>query len=183
MDDNPNVSQMRSSDSTLSPVRSLTRIIALEWPPARLEWIWNMIQTQDYAFDDLSKGNAQVFLGPLFNDMNEWYEIGDDGIVMINGIVPKCQAFIHFALWGDIDIRELFPLQRELFNDLFQRHELNRLTAFIPAFNKQAIRFATLTGFKYEGELRKVFLKHGTYHNTHFYGLLRSEFYLREVKH
>jgi len=158
----------------------LTRIIATEWAPARLEWLWKMIQTQDYAFDDLAKGDAQAFLGPVFNDMNEWYEIGDDGIVMINGIVPKCTAFVHFAMWGDIEIRELFPLQHELFHSLFQRYALNRLTAFIPAFNKQAIRFAQLSGFRYEGELRKAFLKHGVYHNTQFYGILREEFYRRE---
>lgn len=184
MDDETDVSKVQRSGSEPNPVRTLTRIIPSEWPPARLEWLWKKIQTQEYAFDDLSKGNAQMFLGPLFNDtMNEWYEIGDDGIVMVNGITPKCSAFVHFAIWEDLSPRELFPLQRQLFDELFQRFDLQRLSAFIPAFNKQAIRLAVLSGFKYEGELRKAFLKNGVYHNTHFYGMLREEFYRREVRH
>lgn len=173
---------MRRSNSTPGVVRTLTRIVATEWSPERLEWLWNKIKTQDYAFDDVSEGNAQVFIGPIFNDMNEWYEVGDAGLYMVNGIIPKCSAFVHFAMWEDIPPRELFPMQSGLFDSLFKRYELNRLTAFIPAFNKQAIRFTMLSGFKYEGELRKAFLKHGTYHNTHFYGLLRDEFYKREAR-
>src|SRR5258706_4218900 len=98
MDDNTNVSQVRPGDGASRPVRALTRIVATEWSPQRLEWLWKMIQTQDYAFDDLAKGDAQAFLDPVFNDMNEWYEIGDDGIAMINWIDPKCTAFDHFAV-------------------------------------------------------------------------------------
>src|SRR6266478_883717 len=76
----------------------------------------------------------------------------------------------------DVEPRELFPLQHLLFNDLFTRYELNRLTAYIPAFNKQAIRMATIIGFRFEGELRRAFLSHGKYHNLQLYGLLQSEF-------
>jgi hypothetical protein len=140
------------------------------------------LMTQDYAFDDLAKNNPQVFLGQLFDPMSEWYECGDDGLASFNGIIPRLSAFFHFVIWGDLGVRELFPLQRALFDDMFKRHQLNRLTAFIPAFNKQAIRMATISGFRYEGEMRKAFLKHGVYHNVHFYGLLREEFYKREVR-
>ena len=100
----------------------------------------------------------------------------------MSSIIPGLSAIFHYAVWDDIASRELFPLQHELFDDMFQRFNLNRITGYIPAFNKQAIRMATIAGFRYEGEMRKAFLKNGVYHNLQIHGLLRSEFYAREVR-
>lgn len=183
MDDNTNVSQERHGDNAVRSVCALKLIRPSEWPPERLEWLWKKLSSQEYAFDDPAKGNPQAFLGQLFEPTSAWFEIGDVGIVSCTGIVPKVSCFIHFAMWEDVDLKEFFPIQKELFGELFTKFELNRLTAFIPSFNKQGIRMATITGFKYEGEMRKAFLKNGTYHNVQLYGLLKDEFYKREVKH
>lgn len=184
MDNNTNVPEVRRGDGSDRPVRNLTRIDPQTWPKDRLLWIWNQLLTQDYAFDDLALAvGPAAFLGQLLSHMSEWYEIGDEGLAAATGIIPHCNAIIHFAVWGDIETRELFNLQKAFCDDLFVRYEFNRLTAYIPAFNKQAIRMATIAGFRYEGELRKSFLKNGTFHNTHIYGILRDEFYKREIKH
>ncbi|SRR6266478_1189700 len=177
MDNEGNVSQSGPGNGASSPVRALTRINPHKWSEERLLYLWNQLKTQDYAFDDPARevGHA-AFLTQLFAAGSEWYEIGDDGLAGVNGIIPKCNAVVHFVVWGDVEPRELFPLQHLLFNDLFTRYELNRLTAYIPAFNKQAIRMATIIGFRFEGELRRAFLSHGKYHNLQLYGLLQSEF-------
>jgi hypothetical protein len=183
MDNNPNVSQSGHGVDEHSSVRTLTKIIPSEWPPKRLQWLWNQLVTVDYALDDFARViGPQAFLGQLFDPKSEWYEIGDNGVVAITGIIPQCNALVHFATWGDIDVRELFPLQKQLFNDLFTTFELHRLSAYIPAFNKEAIRMATLVGFRYEGEIRQVFLRNKIFHNLQLYGMLRSEFYRREVR-
>jgi hypothetical protein len=184
MDGNSNVPEVQHSSDEPGIVRSLTKIIPTVWEPVRLQWIWEKLLTLDYALDDFARAlGPQAFLGQLFDLNSEWYEIGDDGIVAITGIIPQCNALIHFAVWGDLDVRELFPLQHQLFEDLFKTFKLNRLSAYIPAFNKQAVRMATMVGFRYEGEIRKVFLRNGTYHNMLLYGILRSEFERKEVRH
>lgn len=178
MDDNTTLSEMQRSIDEHIALRALTRIVPDKWSPQRLQWLWECLMTQDYAYDDLAKGNPQAFLGPLFAGMGEWYEIGNSGLILVNGIVPKCNADIHYVVWDvELSVKDILALARTVMDDLFIRLELNHLTAFIPAFNKQAIRLATLNGFKYEGELRKVFLKNGKYHNVQIHGILREEFY------
>ena len=176
---------MQSGERESHVVRSLTRIDPNAWPAERLEWLWHKLLTQDYAYDDLAEAlGPKAFLTQLFQFNSEWYELEDDGLAVISGILPKCNAIVHFVVWGEVEMQELFPIQRWLFDDQFTRWQLNRITGYIPSFNRQAIRLATLTGMKYEGELRQAFLKHGTYHNLQIYGILRSEFYRRnEVKH
>lgn len=184
MDNNANVPEVQPSNGASSSVRALTKIDPNTWSSDRLKWLWERLMTQDYAFDDfaVALGPRYAFLEPLFDQKSEWYEIGDDGIAVVSSILPKCNALVHFAVWGDVEPRELFQLQHLLFASVFDRWQLNRLTAYIPTFNKQAVRMATLAGFKFEGEIRKTFLKHGRYYNLQIYGILKSEFYARGVR-
>jgi hypothetical protein len=184
MDEQSYVPQVRSGDSTPGPIRTLTRIVPQTWPEDRLQWIWNRLQTLDYIFDDVSSLlGHHAFLVPLFAKDSEWYEIGDSGLACVTNIVPRVNATFHYAVWDDVDPKVLFTLQRGLFDDLFTRWLLNRITGYIPAINRQAVRMATLAGFRYEGELRKAFLKNEVYHNLFIYGLLKDEFYKRERSH
>jgi hypothetical protein len=184
MDNEGHVSQSGSGDSTSGIVRTLNKIDPQTWDPERLKWLWKQLQTLEYTFDDISELlGHQAFLVPLFAKDSEWYEIGNSGIACMMAIVPRVNATFHYAVWDDIDPRTLFALQRQLFEDTFTRWQLNRITGYIPSINKEAVRMATLAGFKYEGELRKAFLKHGTYHNLFIYGLLRDEFNKRERSH
>jgi len=183
MDEHTDVSEVRPGEREPSSIRALTRIDTQTWPAARVEWLWHKLLTQEYAFDDLAmKIGPNAFLSQLFLANSEWYEIGDVGLVAVTGIIPTCNALVHYVVWDEIEPRELLQLQHQLFADLFERYQLNRLTAYIPVFNKPAIRMATLSGFKFEGEIRKVFLKNGVYHNIHIYGMLREEFQKREMR-
>jgi RimJ/RimL family protein N-acetyltransferase len=183
MDNNTDVPEVQRSEPELRPLRAL-RIEPKAWNPARLEWLWKCLQTQDYAFDDFAqKLGPEAFISPLFNPASVWYELGNVGIAAFTGIQRDSNAMFHFALWDEVDPRELFMLLRELFGEMYKVYNLRRVTAMIPAFNKQAIRAATINGFKYEGEMRKAFLKRGTWHNVQIYGLLKEEFTKREVLH
>lgn len=182
MDNDTDVSEVQHGERKPGTICALTRIIPAEWPGERLEWIWKQILTQDYAFDDFAKANPQVFLGKLFDPNTEAYEIGDVGFVMLESIIPQVNAVIHFVMWEDIEIRDLISIQRELFKQTFEYFHLNRLTAFIPGFNKKALRYAHLGGFKYEGEMRQIYLKHGKFHNLQIFGLLHEEWVRREGK-
>jgi hypothetical protein len=183
MDNESHVPEVRRGDGTPSPVRTLRRIDPKNDNPDRLLWLWNQIRSQEYAFDDTTKDNHHIFLEQLFMPNTEAYEFGDAGFLFITGIMPPVSALIHFVAWEDIEPREILEVKRVMLNHLFTDYGLMRVTAVIPAFNKQAIRMATITGFRYEGEMRKAFLNQGVYHNLHIYGLLKSEFYTREVKH
>lgn len=155
---------------------------AKKWGEAgRPDFLWQRMSTQDYIFDDLTRGNQNYFLQSLFDPGSEHFELGDDGIATANFIVPKVNANIHFAVWGAVPVQTVMAAGKELLAYLFHKYELNRITAICPVSNKNAIRFATLLRFKYEGELRKAFLSYGTYYNTALYGLLREEFVRSEV--
>ena len=183
MDQQSHVSKMRPSNNQPGTIRSLTKIDPATWSGERLAFLWEHLKTQEYAFDDVSiLLGHNAFLIPLFNRDSEWYEIGDSGIAAMVGIIPKVNANFHYAVWDDISPRELFTLQRQLFDDTFTRWQLNRITAYIPSINKEAVRMATIAGLKYEGEFRKAFLKNGIYCNMFIYGILHSEFYAREVR-
>jgi hypothetical protein len=182
MDENNNAVEMRRGDGAPSPIRALKRIDPNTWDPQRLLWLWNRVQSQDYAFDDTTKGNHEIFLSQIFSPNTEAYEYGDVGFLLITGITPLVSALIHFVSWEDIEPAEILAVKREMLTHLFNDYKLARVTGVIPSFNKQAIRLATITGFRYEGELRKAFLRNGTYYNLQLYGILREEFMRREVQ-
>ena len=183
MDGNNNVLESGHGVDERGVVRALKRIVPDKWDVQRLQWLYRCMMTRDYAFDDVAAAvGPDAFLSQLFAANCEWYEIGDVGLICVSAIVPNCNAIVHYVEWGEIEPRELIELQYQLFDDLFTRLKLNRITAYIPAFNKQAIRMATLTGFKFEGDMRKIYLKNGIYHNLQIYGLLKEEFYERKVR-
>ena len=165
-----------------SPALSLLKKIPLtkEYAP-RIEWLWDHLKTQDYWFDDMMRGSSQAWLNRLTSPNSEHFEFGDDGYVMVDSIVPSINANIHFAVWGKPQPLAILAAGRELFEYLFTTYKLNRLTAMCPVNNQAAIRMAVMLRFRFEGELRRIFLFHGKYYNVSIYGLLRDEFHKREV--
>lgn len=147
----------------------------------RVEFIWNHLKEEDYYFDDFHRNNEGLWLHELMQPNSEHYEFGDDGYCRAENIVPKLNANVHFAVWGKRPVSEVLAAGRELITHLFKEYNLIRVSAFCPVTNKQAVRFATLLRFRYEGEFRSSFLYHGEYIDMPFYGLLRKEWFRREV--
>lgn len=154
-----------------------TPIDIADYPKERFQRLWDNLSTQDYAFDDASRGDWQIFIAQFLLPNNLFFEIGDlQGLVMAASIVQQVNANLHFSVWGDVKVTELNRAAKQLAAWLFDTYGLRRLTAFIPQSNDKAKRMAVLLGMKYEGNLREGFLTHGKYEDILFYGLLQSEF-------
>jgi len=180
MDNNTAVSEVQRVSSQRGDLRLLRRVNHLDASDAnkrRIEWLWKQLQTQDYWFDDFTRGKPELFIATLFAPDTEHYEVGDDGYACVTQIRPECEAYVHFAVWNvQRDISLTLAAARELLDHLFATYQLNRITATMPVFNQKAIKFATLLGFKYEGDVRKVVRKNGVFYNLCVYGLLRDEY-------
>jgi hypothetical protein len=148
----------------------------------QIQKLWDAFRTQDYVFDDTTRDRSEVFLAQLFAPFSEHFILGDHvGYLSAYAITRFVNAYIHVTIWGKITSHEIIESGNELLSYLFTEYDLNRVTAMIPVINKSGLRLATLFKFKYEGDLRKMFLSYGEYHNVSMYGLLRSEF--TGVKH
>lgn len=158
----------------------LCRIVPSTWPPERLQWLWEQTLKEDYASDDVGASTPEFFISNLFQANTRHYEYGDDAYIAILNIIAGVNADIHFAVWGDVPLREVVACHTQLTEEMFNEMGVNRLSAYIPAFNKKMTRFANVLGYKYEGEIRQIFLKNGTYHNLFVYGLLKSEWLRRK---
>ena len=178
MDVDTNISTMQHSERERATLR---RIDPTKWAPERLQWLWSQTLREDYACDDIGAATPEIFISNLFMGNTRHYEYGDDAYIAILNIIPRTNADMHFAVWGDVPIGEVIACHATLAGEMFNEAEVNRLTAYIPAFNKKMVRFATVLGYKYEGEIRQIFLKNGIYYNMFVYGLLKSEWLRRKV--
>lgn len=145
-----------------------------------MQWLWEQVVKEDYACDDIGAATPELFISNLFLGNSRHYEYGDDAYIALLNIIQRVNADIHFAVWGDVSIPTIVECHNVLAEEMFGELEVNRLTAYVPAFNKKMVRFCTLLGYKYEGEVREIFLKNGTYHNLLVYGLLRRDYERRK---
>lgn len=136
---------------------------------------------EDYATDDLGAATPELFISNLFLPSTEHWEFGDDGYFALLNILFKINADIHFAVWGDVAVPAIMDCLSFLAERVFETYEVNRITAYVPAFNKKVLRLATILGYRYEGEIREIFLKHGTYYNLFVYGLLKKDYTRRKA--
>jgi hypothetical protein len=136
---------------------------------------------EDYASDDFGAVTPELFISNLFLGNSEHFELGDEGYAAVLNIVNYVNADIHFAIWGDTSVSDLREAHQLLADRMYNVYNVNRITAYIPAFNKKMVRLAVILGYRYEGELRKIFLKHGEYYDLTIYGLLKEEYLRRKV--
>ncbi len=161
----------------------LKKIVPAEWPKERMQWLWDNIRTQSYAFDDSTKDRADIWLQQVFAPNNECFEFEDSGYAAALMIRPSLDAQVHFVVWDrSASEFKINSCGRELTAYLFNKFGLNRLTAIIPDYNKRAIRLAVVNGYRYEGALRQYIISEGKFHDAIIYGLLRSEWKRREEK-
>lgn len=183
MDNDGNKSEVERSDRSVDDLHTLKRIDLKTYTKEEVELLWSRLKTQDYAFDDITRGRGDIFVVSMAAPQAIHFTFGEDGYVSVHNITPRVNANVRLITWNKIPIARVVEMGRELVKYLFDEYELNRVSAFIPTFNEQAIRVVTLLGFKYEGEVRGIFLTGGKYYSTLVYGLLRSEHFKKEVTH
>jgi len=182
MDNDANVPESQRGNGDANDFRHLTRINPLNYPKERVVWLWEKLHEHPWSFNDNTRERGDIFATSLFMPNSEHYELLDEkGYVAVTNIEYKVNAVIHWQAWGQIEVRKVLAAAHELIPHLFETYALNRITAVVPIYNKQAVRFNTLLGFKYEGTLRQAVLMNGKYSDVSLYGLLRRDFYRREV--
>jgi hypothetical protein len=168
------VSAIETSVEQIHPL--LHYIDRTKYSAERVQSLWDHLQTQDYAFDDTTRGDSTAFLSQFLMPNNLLFEVGEmEGFVSAVGVTPRVQALLHFSIWGKLKITDVLMAGKALNEFLFNEFQLNRLSAFIPNQNINARRLALLLGFKEEGNLRKAWLSHDNYQDIIIFGLLRSE--------
>lgn len=142
----------------------------------RINWLWDKVRDQGYAFDDSVKGNSQAFLAALFNPASaHWFN--ESGMVSLVNIQSGLNADVHFMCWDpQYSKREMFLDARQLFEEAFEEFNLVRVTATVPHFNQGSAKLCLLLGMKYEGAMRSCFRHEGKLYDLLIYGLLKEEF-------
>ena len=154
----------------------LTPINPEHYSPLKMQTLWENVQKCDYVFDDFCRNDATIFACSLADPDSLHFEIDTRGYCVIRNVTRSDNAYIHYCIWDrEMPFKEVLLAGRELIDFLFKRLKVARCTATIPVYNTQAIKFAKLLGFKFEGELRNAILYHEKHYNVDLYGLLRTE--------
>jgi RimJ/RimL family protein N-acetyltransferase len=171
-----NTEVQRSNDSN-SNLRLLIPIDANTASGEYMNWLWQRIATQDYAFDDYSRGNPQMFINGLLDYNSIHWAIEESGYIVARNVRKGGSCDLHFVIW---DRQYPFPKAiqagKEALDHLFNISGVERVTGPVPTHNHQAKRFATLLRFKYEGSMRRAELYKGIYYDVDIFGILKSEF-------
>ncbi|MCR5175254.1 MAG: GNAT family N-acetyltransferase, partial [Anaerovibrio sp.] len=117
------------------------------------------------------------------DDENSFYWIIEyDGmpIGLINLVNwDRRNNLIHTGLYIAVNEKRSMTLLMDLMSNLndyvFYKLGVNKVTKEIMDINKNLILINDRFGFKEEGVMRQVVLKHGEYHDLHIFGMLRSE--------
>jgi len=131
----------------------------------------------DYSFDDFTRGKVEYFLHKFADENNEFYEMGDSGLVILSNITEHGGSNIHYLVWDrGLNLLEKKGPALDAFDYLFFQRKVHHVVGVIPSNNQLAIRFATSVGMKFEGEIREDVLYKGKYYNSHIYGILEQEY-------
>jgi RimJ/RimL family protein N-acetyltransferase len=178
MDGNNDKPEVVDSERIVTSLRVLKRLDPAKESPEELHKLYQQLMADPMNADDYGLNNVQLWIHRMFEPNAEHY-VGGNMFVGVLNIIPRINADVHYAALGPLEYGSIRELIGPLFEHLFDTYELNRLTAYIPAPNKEAQRVATLAGFKYEGEMRGMFLRDGVYHNLQIHGLTKADFALR----
>lgn len=161
--------------STINSFKYLTPITK-ETPPEELKALWESLKDEDYAFDDHTRGNPEVFIRNLYTPGTAHFKMDEAGYLVVSDIRAGINAAIHYAVWKkDYPMRSIINAGKEIIDWLFDELKVNRVTSAIPSFNKSTTRLVTILGFRYEGAIRSSFLSHEKFYDVLIYGLLKSE--------
>lgn len=134
----------------------------------------------DSLFSDYTRGSLEAFTSLFMDTRGVWAEIvrvTDDspiGVGYLTDVIVHFDADAHFALWDGIaQGRE--PIFIELMRWAFDRYDLHRMTAEIPAHMLGTIRMTKRLGFTEEGTRRDANLHKGGWVDAKIFGILKEE--------
>lgn len=158
-------------------VTELTPIDVDAYTREQAEKLWAKVKDQELAFDDYTRGRGDIFAARLCALDSLAFDL-PEGLALVERIVPKLSADVHFYLWQNVGEQQVVERGRDVVRHMFEKVGIHRLSAYIPAFHQVAQRIARRIGFKYEGAIREQVLVNGKYHDVHVWGLLEQEYRL-----
>jgi hypothetical protein len=181
MDSNNDVVEMQrglSQHPDFSPL-GLRLLLPIDPCGEGLDELWKHIVECDYAFDDFSRGKVEVWAASLADPYSLHFKFEDYGYAVVRDLQVTDSPCIHFCTWNNPRFRDVLACGEELVSFVFNRFNVTRITARQPSYCKQAIKFATLLGFKFEGEMRNAIKSYGKHYNVQIHGLLKEEWQKR----
>ena len=154
----------------------------LSWKPLvltreKIASLWEKFKQFPVMFDDLTKGDYNLYINALMSPNSLFYEIGDEvGIAAATNINLRVDAVVHLIMF-DRRLRGREEVILEILDDVFTRGRLARVTAAFPANRTTTRKLVERLGFAHEGTLRNGMLIDGLYEDVIIYGLLREEMY------
>jgi hypothetical protein len=146
--------------------------------------LWKNLSSQDYAFDDFTRGNMKLFLEGMLDSGSLHFAIDTRGYIVVRNLYLSDNPYLHYAIWDKtMKFTEILQCGYEVVNFLFSQIKVQRITAAIPSYNTNAGKFATMLGFKFEGELRNAVVHHEKHYHVRLYGLLHSEWLTSRYNH
>lgn len=135
----------------------------------------------DVLFSDFTQGNLESFVTLFLNPRSVWFEIRRTrdqkiiGAAYATDVILQYDADAHFTVWDSIGAgRE--PIFTEIMRYVMQRYNLKRISAWIPAYQRGAIRMIRRLGFTEEGRKRDAILhKEGEWIESILFGILWEE--------
>ena len=176
MDNNGSVLEVQSASGKFNGFNLLTWLDP-ENLQIDLDELWRKVSTQDYAFDDFSRGKVEWFVSLIadVSGRSKLFLIGDYGLFLVNQVMTGGDTQVHFIIWDrNFSLHKHKEYVFELFDYLFYEVKVHRITGSIPRYNNLAPRFALSVGMRFEGELQEAVLWKGKYHNVQLYGILEG---------
>lgn len=152
----------------------------LDWRPLALSkekfaTLWERVREFPVAFDDVTHGDPDYFMGILHERNCLFFEVGNmDGLVMFSAAQPGMHAILNFVFYDrQLKGKELTLL--EVIRHVFDMLQLRKLIAYVPADRQTIASALRRVGFKVEGHLREAMLKDNKPLDVLMLGLLRRE--------
>lgn len=148
----------------------------MRWTEDKVLKFAKELEKRPYMFTDSARENVKLTIATLLETpLTQFYDIMDGGgVFWLNPVFPGVSGTCHVLLWAK-DALGKPELGMIAMFDAFVRFNLNRLQAFIPAFNRLACRYAEACGMMHEGTMRRAMVIGGKIVDVNVYALLKEE--------
>lgn len=138
--------------------------------------MWQRLQAFPQVFDDFGRGDFKGLLAKLSRRDNLFFDIGPGlGLACAFAVRPGLDAVIHLVMF-DRKLRGREGVFLDILRWGFERLQLRRCTAMLPADARTGRKLLERLGFVQEGLMREAMLREGKLVDLEIYGMLREEF-------
>lgn len=148
--------------------------------PRKMKGLWEGFRHNPVVFTEEIEGDFERFFDVITDPRTVWFEIFDEfsnstiGTYSLSDVFPGYEATGHFAYWDRIAAGRS-RLTWKMMRLAFEKYNLNRMTAEIPAYQSGTIRAAEALGLRREGVKRQAARRHGKWVDVVILGILRDE--------